>query len=255
MGTVAAQAQGLAWTPRVPLTAAERRVDFFAHNTHIVQRRLAVERAATPAARRLAFLVAEHGLPTVVAEKDLEARLYVALVRSVEFGYEQARRELRGERPRIVAAVRIPGVGERGRVVLGGLAGVHGLVRSRAALVAGDVADQAKVAARKANAQPGSTKVGVALAVGTAVKRTVHNDVLQLVGEALNLGRAAGAMDAANPPEYAMRSEQLDENTCDSCDEAHGEIVQVGTAEFYDEMPPAGCEGGGRCRGIYVFGD
>ena len=243
------------WFPRVPLTAAERRVDFPAHNQHIVQRRQAVERHALPAVRRLAFLVAEHGLPTIQVQNELEARLYVSLARSVEFGYDQARRELRGERPTIRASLRLPGIGDRGRVVLQGLTGIHGLVRQRARLVAGDVAEQGTVAARNAAQKPGATPVGTRLAVTDVVKRTLHNDVLQLVGEALNLGRAAGAMSVPNPPEFAMRSEQLDERTCDACDEAHGEIVQVGTPEFYDEMPPADCEGGGRCRGIYVFGD
>lgn len=255
MGSVAAQAQGLAWTPRVPLTAAERRVDFLAHNNHIVQRRLAVERHALPAANRVSFLVVEHGLPTELAQRELEGRLYVSLVRSVEFGYVQVRRELRGVRPSIRASLRVPGVGDRGRVVLQGLSGIHSLVRSRARLVAGDVTDQAKVAARREAAKPGATKIHVAVAVGTMVRRTLHNDVLQLVGEALNLGRAAGAASVPNPPEYAMRSEQLDERTCDACDELHGLIVQVGSAEYMDEMPPAECEGGGRCRGIYVYGD
>lgn len=255
MGAVAEETGRWAWTPRVPLTAAERRVDFPAHNEHIVQRRLAVERYAKPAANRIAFLVVEHSLPTNAAERDLEARLYVSLSRSVEFGYQQARRELQGSRPAIRASLRIPGIGKRGRVVLQGLPGIHGLVRQRAALVAHNVADAAALAAHQAKVKPGATKVGTALAVSDAVQRSLHNNVLQLVGEALNLGRAAGAESVRNPPEYAMRSEQLDENTCDECDALHGEIVQVGSAEFYDEMPPEGCAGGGRCRGLYVFGD
>jgi hypothetical protein len=255
MDSVAAETGGWAWSPRVPLTAAERRVDFPAHNRHIVQRRLAVERHALPAAQRLAFLVAEHNLSTAQVQQDLEGRLYVSLVRSVEFGYQQVRRELRGERPAIRAAIIIPGVGKRGRTLLQGLPGIHGLVRQRAALVASDVANTAKAAAHAASLSPAATKVTVSLAVTAAVRRALHNDVLQLVGEALNLGRAAGAGSVPNPPEYAMRSEQLDENTCDSCDELHGLIVQIGSAEYMDEMPPAECEGGGRCRGIYVFGE
>jgi hypothetical protein len=143
--------------------------------------------------------------------------------------------------------------------VLSGLPGIHSLARQRAALVAHDVAEQARAAAAKAAKASALSAEAAALArklaVADAVRRTLHNDVLQLVTESLNLGRAAGAMSVPNPPEYAMRSEQLDENTCDECDALHGDIVQVGTSEFYDEMPPEGCEGGGRCRGIYVFGD
>lgn len=255
MDAVAERAESRGWTPRVPLTAAERRVDFLAHNDHIVQRRLAVERYTLPAARRIAFLVAEHGLPTELVQRDLQGRLYVSLTRSVDFGYRQVQHELQGDRATIRAALRFPGIGSHGRVALTGLLGIHGLVRTRARMVANDVVDRAKSAARNAAAKPSATKTQVTLATADAVRRTLHNDVLQLVGEALNLGRAAGAMDAPRPPEFAMRSEQLDERTCEACDHAHGEIVQVGSAEFYDEMPPAGCFGGGRCRGIYVFGD
>ena len=32
-------------------------------------------------------------------------------------------------------------------------------------------------------------------------------------------------------------------------------IAQVDSAEFYEIMPPAHCYGGGRCRGVMVFGD
>jgi hypothetical protein len=243
------------WTPRVPLTAAERNVDFPLHNEHIVRRRLAVERNALPSAKRLAFAVSEFGLPTVAIQKELEGALYASLVRSVDFGYAQVRRELRGSRPTLRASVRIPGIGQRGRVVLAGLAGIHGLVQSRASLVAADVANTANAAFHQASLQPGTSKVTIGLAVGVAVTKTLHNDVLQLVGEALNLGRAAGAMSVPSPPEFAMRSEQLDERTCDECDALHGEIFQVGSAEFYDEMPPEGCAGGGRCRGIMVYGE
>jgi len=35
----------------------------------------------------------------------------------------------------------------------------------------------------------------------------------------------------------------------------HGEIVQLGTSDYFDLMPPSDCDGGGRCRGLYVFGE
>jgi hypothetical protein len=255
MGATAEEAHRWSWTPRVPLTAAERRVDFVAHNDHIVLRRLAVERHALPSARRLALAVAEFGLPTAAIERELEGALYVSLARSVDFGFQQVKRELRGDRPTIRAAVRLPGIGERGRVVLSGLAGIHGLVRSRANIVAGDVANAATQAAHQAATEAGANQLKTTIAVRLAVAKTLHNDVLQLVGEALNLGRAAGAMESRPVPEFAMRSEQLDKNTCEPCDHLHGEIVRVDSSEYYDLMPPSGCAGGGRCRGIMVFGE
>jgi len=255
MAAAAEETRRRAWTPRVPLTAAERRVDFVAHNDHIIQRRQAVERYALPVARRLAVAVSRFNLPTNAIEQELQGRLYVSLARSVDFGYQQVRRELRGNRPTIRAAVRFPGIGQRGRVALAGLPGIHGLVRERSGMVAHDVADAAASAAHKSETTPGLSDVSKVLAVRTAVDKALHNDVLQLVGEALNLGRAAGAMESSPVPEYAMRSEQLDERTCDPCDGLHGEIALVGSSEFFDLMPPADCEGGGRCRGIMVFGE
>jgi hypothetical protein len=92
-------------------------------------------------------------------------------------------------------------------------------------------------------------------ASGAAVKQ-LHLSVLETTGLALNLGRAEGAMTApGGPPTYSLRSEQLDRNTCGQCERLHGEITQVDTAEFFEGLPPAGCLGGGRCRGVVVFAD
>jgi hypothetical protein len=52
-----------------------------------------------------------------------------------------------------------------------------------------------------------------------------------------------------------MRSEQLDQNSCDACETLHGSIVQVGSDVYYATLPPEGCYGAGRCRGVMVFGD
>ena len=70
------------------------------------------------------------------------------------------------------------------------------------------------------------------------------------------MGRTAGALDSpGGPPEFALRSEQLDKNTCDACTREHGQIYQVDSDSYYQHLPPSECYGGGRCRGIYVFGD
>lgn len=65
-----------------------------------------------------------------------------------------------------------------------------------------------------------------------------------------NQGRGASMVGAA--AEFAVRSEVLDTNTCRTCDSLDGMVVEVGTAEFHEFMPPAKCEGGDRCRGFYI---
>jgi hypothetical protein len=89
----------------------------------------------------------------------------------------------------------------------------------------------------------------------TASAKRLHVEVLESAALAVNTGRAHGVLSLAQPPKFAMRSEQLDRNSCGPCEAIHGSIVQVDTPEFYDTMPPAHCLGGGRCRGVYVFSD
>lgn len=74
-------------------------------------------------------------------------------------------------------------------------------------------------------------------------------------GRAYNEGRDAAIQTAAtgNLVAYVMRSEVLDDNTCDTCRAYDGRIVEVDSDEYTAYMPPAGCEGGPRCRGFYVL--
>jgi hypothetical protein len=140
--------------------------------------------------------------------------------------------------------------GRYGKYARQGLDGVNALIVMRAADTAEEVA---KVAAIY-SLYESDYEMKVAAAADAAA-RVLHNHVLELVGETLNNGRTAGILSLANPPEFAMRSEQLDKATCDPCTGLHGEISQVDSNEYYSLMPPSGCLGGGRCRGVYVFAD
>jgi hypothetical protein len=269
------------WEPRYPLTAAEQFVDFPAHRDHIVNQRYRVERAAAPTAKRLALHVTEFGLPTNTLVAKMEQVLIDALMRSVRFGYREAQREIRAQRsltssgrgslaaasavrrgeigndslhsrPGTILAYTIPDAGRHGRLAKTGLPGIYGLVRQRSRQVAHGIVESAHKASYAAAAS-GHTRVGAAILVAQAVRRTLHNSVLELVGESLNLGRTAGALESYPVPEFALRSEQLDERTCEECDSLHGEIAQIDTADYYDLLPPEGCLGGGRCRGIMVY--
>lgn len=244
----------MTFVPRVPLTAAERHVDFAAHNDHIVAQRTRIETACTPATKRLAVLADEfHGAPPLTAIAALETALRTGLDRTARFGAASVTAELAALRApdAVTAGWTIPDAGRYANIAADGIEGVLRFLARRASETARAIAAAAATAVQEAEFIE-----GLALAQALqASARSLHNHVLELVGETLNLGRTAAAMSSPVVPEFALRSEQLDTNTCPPCDDLHGTIVQVGTPDFYAILPPTGCLGGGRCRGIMVFGD
>lgn len=59
----------------------------------------------------------------------------------------------------------------------------------------------------------------------------------------------AGAQGKA---EFVVRSEILDNATCDVCQELDGSVFRIGSPEYHQYMPPALCLGRDRCRGFYI---
>lgn len=240
--------------PRAPLSLAESHVDFTAHDFHVVKQRASVENRCLPLARRLALLAVElHGVPPDRAITALADTLKDSLARTGRFGYTEAVSEiesLRGGRHAARAEWVVPDAGRYAHLAAKGLTGLAMLIAQRSLETARAVSAAASAAALSANL------TGDALTQATAAAtKTLHLHVLELIGETLNVGRTAGAMSLPQIPEYAMRSEQLDKNTCAPCDEIHGTIVQVATPQYFAVLPPSVCLGGGRCRGIMVFGD
>ena len=241
----------LGWEPRLPLTAAEQHVDYPAHYNHVTDQRAGIEKRAARPARQIAFAVAELGLAPIPKVDALSRALDSGLVKTMRFGYDQARAEIHAQREQTLLASTVPDAGRFAEAAAGGLAAVRKLIADRARQAAEAIA----AAALAARLLETGDMDALRLTVSRTTSRALHNHVLELVGETLNLGRAAGALSFAQPPEFALRSEQLDKATCDACTRLHGSIAQVGSAEFYDLMPPSGCYGGGRCRGIWVFSD
>lgn len=243
------------FVPRTPLAPAEEHVDWAGTDAHVVGQRVRVERDAAPAARRLAVLAThQHGLPSPAVISQLAGKIEVGLERTARFGAWSTGRELAALREREDAALAglvVPDAGRYASIAAKGLVAVLALVKQRADQAARAVSGSVHQAILDAGDLPGAA-IDVAL---NAAKRSLHNHVLELVGETLNLGRTAGAMAQLQPPEFALRSEQLDRNTCTPCDELHGTITVVGSPEYFAVMPPLGCLGGGRCRGVFVFGD
>ena len=255
-----AVADATVFVPRVPFAVCERHVDYLHILHHIQQRRTVVERATTPIVRRLAWQIV-NGKPHDATTVALTDKLAVALDQTATFGYHQARAEIASLRrahphkPRAaVGGYQFPDAGRHARIATHGIDAVRQFIRHRAVQTSTGVYHdvlQAPVL-QKPKKPPLSVQ---AAALAAVAARSLHNHVLELVGETLNLGRTAGVATMNDPPEFALRSEQLDANTCDPCEQLHGEIVEIGSPEYYDLMPPAECDGGGRCRGIYVYGD
>lgn len=239
------------FVPRTPLSPAELHVDWIRHDNEIVARRQLVEAAAAPKARKLANAVIVAGVYRNEATALAET-LAVALDRTARFGFREAQREiaqLRLAHP-VTLAANPPAPSRLSDIVRQGLAGVGLYVRQEALLLT------EAVTAAVLKALRGEADQTLALMVARRdAQRTLHRGVLDLVGTTLNLGRSAGALVLDMPPTFALRSEQLDTNTCDPCERLHGAIVQFGSPEYFAKLPPLGCLGGGRCRGVMVFAD
>jgi len=236
-------------------------VNWIAHHEHIYQRRQAVESYATPAVRRLALSIADGRLIPHARLAELAERLQRSLEVTAVFGFTEARREIKamreqnGEPPlRATLAFAVPDAGHQGIAARLGIDGIRKLI-GRRAKYSGELIGAATLGAAEAARMAGAEDIVVAEAALTAAARGLHLHVLELVGETLNLGRTAGALSFGNPPEYAMRSEMLDKQTCDACTRVHGEIAIVDSANYYALLPPSYCFGGGRCRGVVVFED
>lgn len=71
---------------------------------------------------------------------------------------------------------------------------------------------------------------------------------------AYNQGRNAEILTAEDEgtADFVVRSEILDSNTCPPCAALDGAVVEIGSADYFNLMPPAQCDGRDRCRGFYI---
>jgi hypothetical protein len=230
------------WEPWRPLTLAEQHVDFPGHLEHILSARSRTEQAALPAARRLAQAMVDLGGHNAPA---LEARVAQALTRELDltarFGYREARRELAQLRAH-----------ELSTFPEESLSWIQRRIALRARTT---VANVALAVANRIHATTSTLRTDLVLAAIDTAQRSLHNGVLELVGETLNWGRLAGVTSLTRPPNFAMRSELLDSATCSACNTLDGAILEVGSPTMLLYLPPAGCFGGGRCRGVVIFAD
>lgn len=247
--------------PRVPFTAAEQHVDFAAIDDHIVMERKRLEQTLQPTLKRYSeSLLLHHGIAGMKQLHDLEATMTAGLLWTFRFGFDQAEaeinrlRDVKGDRPRLIAAAaRIPQTANEARSFCLGLAHQRlGVFNNRCVAWYGKLENV--------------EDFGWQEKVRDRCRRELHNAVLDVIGKTLNAGRTLAALGGSTPNRitiaatvapvaWAMRSEQLDTNTCAPCDHIHGLVTEVGSVEYYLNLPPAGCLGGGRCRGVEVYSD
>lgn len=71
--------------------------------------------------------------------------------------------------------------------------------------------------------------------------------------EAFNLGRNIEAQRRSQSIGRVVRTEVLDENTCDPCREMDGFRTEVNGPGYFENMPPNHCDGRDLCRGFYLY--
>lgn len=71
--------------------------------------------------------------------------------------------------------------------------------------------------------------------------------------ESFSLGRNLEAQRQAGSIGEVVRSEILDENTCEPCAAMDGTVVVMNSPAYFENMPPNGCDGREQCRGIYLY--
>lgn len=235
--------------PRVPFCAAEEHVDFAQVDNLILAAREQVEQRSWTAARAYAFsMYVGGGIPALRHWDRLRLNLALSVSSVFVAGYEQVIQELTSlRRAHGKPALDLPSVGSTaGREIFN--------VAAQAAIV---YTEHVAKAYERYNGQEDEWVL-----LEKRSRQLLHNIVLELVGRVLNLGRthaATGAprplLAAIQPALWAMRSEQLDTNTCDPCETLHGRTAIVGSAEYFSLLPPNNCLGRGRCRGIMVYAD
>ena len=190
----------------------------------------------------------------------LERALFVSLVATYLFGYravlEELRhlRESRGDRPMLIGE----DMAGAPRAVEPALRAITTHARGRAVVLMTAAWDREKK----------NDDLLLETLMRLRGRRIAHVLAIEYVSRALNGGRSLAAIGevrpailAAQPALWAMRSEQLDQNTCEPCESLHGEIAEVASDRYYLLLPPNGCitasiaSIGPRCRGVMVYGD
>lgn len=89
--------------------------------------------------------------------------------------------------------------------------------------------------------------------MGEATRQSRLNSML-LSTEALNIGRATGAQNHADDIQRVRYTSLMDRASCGPCESADGTVTTLGSDTYRHLDPPnPSCQGGPRCRCIWVY--
>ena len=93
----------------------------------------------------------------------------------------------------------------------------------------------------------------VVAALNTLSDKPIEEAARGAATEAFNLGRNVEAQKQPEAIREVVRTEILDEATCDPCRLLDGATYQLNSPEYFQDMPPNHCDGRDLCRGFYLY--
>lgn len=88
--------------------------------------------------------------------------------------------------------------------------------------------------------------------LGTLSDKPIGEMARRSTAKAFNLGRNLEIQRKADQVAFVIRTEILDGNTCGPCSSLDGAKFEVNSDAYFENLPPAQCDGGDRCRGFYL---
>lgn len=125
------------------------------------------------------------------------------------------------------------------------LEGFYSALRSRTAQLLTDLQQQGLTGAALADAVTDALRAEF----DTPIERAGR----EATNEAFALGRNLEAQERQDEIGEVVRTEVLDENTCEPCSQLDGTVVVLNSPEYFRLMPPNLCEGREQCRGFYIY--
>lgn len=182
------------FVPSRPLTPAEAEVDFLAHGNHVLDRRRYVEQAALPIVRRIVIIRTQTGIRPIRLERELAAVLTKALLATARFGFREARREIAAMRARdgVTAGELLPPAFSKYTTGTDAFKVIEHILDSQSHASAQNIVKTVEEEDDEQRQEKIDWAIRAADVRDRAEKR-LHHEVLDSVGNSLNLGQIGRA--------------------------------------------------------------